>query len=147
MEKGRQKQCWTLLTVALAGAITLTASACSSKPTGEAKQEPVTLKFYTGDKDYEQRFKTDIEAKVKSKYPYISFEFQGADQGKEIQDLVAAGASPDIYYQGISALNEKLVKFDLQYDLTELIKKSNYDLSRSSLRTEAHKSRLYPRTA
>ncbi|UQZ83792.1 glycerol-3-phosphate transporter periplasmic binding protein [Paenibacillus konkukensis] len=111
-------------------------SACSKQeaannaPAGEEQHEPVTLKFYTGDKDYEQKFRTEVEAKVKEKYPYISFEFQGADQGKEIQDLVLAGDSPDIYYQGISALNEKLVKFNLQYDLTDLIKQSNFDLDR-----------------
>ncbi|ULL18847.1 carbohydrate ABC transporter substrate-binding protein [Paenibacillus sp. H1-7] len=116
-------------------AITMVSACSGSKapdaPAGNtAKHEPVTLKFYTGDKDYEEKFRTEVEAKVKEKYPYISFEFQGAEQGKEIQDLVLAGESPDIYYQGISALNEKLVKFNLQYDLTELIRKNQFDLSR-----------------
>ncbi|MCC2684537.1 MAG: hypothetical protein K0R75_1436 [Paenibacillaceae bacterium] len=96
----------------------------------EEKHDPVTLRFYTGDKDYEQRFKAEIADKVKQKYPYISFEFQGADTGKQIQDLVVAGESPDIYYQGTSALDNQLIKFDLQYDMADLIKKDNFDLSR-----------------
>jgi ABC-type glycerol-3-phosphate transport system substrate-binding protein len=109
-------------------------AACSSSPPaegdGKPQQQPVTLKFYTGDKDYEERFKKEIADKVKLKYPYLSFEFQGADKGKEIQDLVAAGESPDLYYQGLSALDNNLVKFNLQYDLSDMIKKSGFDLNR-----------------
>ncbi|CAG7595388.1 hypothetical protein PAESOLCIP111_00037 [Paenibacillus solanacearum] len=120
------------LTIVLPAALLAACSPSDSKGKAaqEDKRQPVTLKFYTGDKDYETRFKNEIADKVKQKYPYISFEFQGADKGKEIQDLVVAGESPDIYYQGLSALDNNLVKFDLQYDLSDLIKKNNFDLSR-----------------
>ncbi|WP_282936066.1 ABC transporter substrate-binding protein [Paenibacillus sp. RC67] len=107
---------------------------CNSAPLGEEdikqQQQPVTLKFYTGDKDYENRFKNEIADKVKAKYPYISFEFQGADKGKEIKDLVLAGDSPDLYYQGLSALDNSLVNLNLQYDLSDMIKKTGFNLNR-----------------
>lgn len=102
----------------------------AGKNAPQEKQEPVTLRFYTGDKDYAQRFKTEIADKVKQKYPHISFEFQGADSGKEIQDLVVAKETPDIYYQGTSALDNQLVKLNLHYDLAELIKTNKFDLNR-----------------
>ncbi|WP_028550686.1 ABC transporter substrate-binding protein [Paenibacillus sp. UNC451MF] len=104
---------------------------CSSAPNGEGntnkQQQPITLKFYTGDKDYEDRFKREIADKVKAKYPYISFEFQG---GKDLKELVLAGQSPDLYYQGLSALDTNLVNLNMQFDLSDLIKKSGFDLNR-----------------
>jgi multiple sugar transport system substrate-binding protein len=94
------------------------------------KHEPVTLKLYNSDADYEKQFKEQIASKVTQKYPYISFEFQGASEGKEIQDLVAAGDSPDIYYQGLSALQNQLFRFNLQYEMADTIKQEKFDLNR-----------------
>ncbi|MEF3308498.1 extracellular solute-binding protein [Paenibacillus sp. GYB004] len=111
-------------------------SACGKKEpaTDEANQQqqlkPVTLRFFTGDKDYEQRFKNEIADKVKQKYPHISFEFIGLQAGKQFQDLIVAGEAPDIYYQGLPALNVELVDKNMQYDLTEMIKKTGFDLNR-----------------
>jgi ABC-type glycerol-3-phosphate transport system substrate-binding protein len=102
---------------------------CSTQPQEEAapQQQPITLKIFSGDSQFEQVIKSD---KVKMKFPYITFEYVVGGQGKQIQDLVAAGESPDMYYQGLSALINNLVDYNLQYDLKDMIKKTGFDLNR-----------------
>jgi multiple sugar transport system substrate-binding protein len=121
-----------VLACTVLGAVLL--AGCTGKENKEgaavAKHEPVTLKLYNSDTDYEKQFKEQIASKVAQKYPYISFEFQGAEEGKQIQDLVAAGDSPDIYYQGLSALQNNLFRFNLQYEMADTIKQEKFDLNR-----------------
>ncbi|WP_028550710.1 ABC transporter substrate-binding protein [Paenibacillus sp. UNC451MF] len=111
--------------------LTLIAAGCQSGNSLEQKEEmekkdPVTLKFYTGDKADEEQFKLNIADKFKAKFPHISIEFQTAD----FAALVASGKAPDIYYQGAAALESVLTSMNMQYDLSELIKKNQFDLSR-----------------
>jgi multiple sugar transport system substrate-binding protein len=81
----------------------------------------------------EDQFKTYLEAPVKKKYPYISFEFIQGSTGNTkpdtISHLVAAGTVPDIIVAGASNPFE-FVTLGLTEDIMPLVKKHNFDLGR-----------------
>jgi multiple sugar transport system substrate-binding protein len=107
----------------------------TASATKEVVHDPVTLKFYNLNPVVmpEDQFKTYLEAPVKKKYPYISFEFiqgsTGSTKPNTISHLVAAGTVPDIIVSGASNLFE-FVELGLTEDIMPLIKKHNFDLDR-----------------
>ncbi|MDF2723349.1 MAG: hypothetical protein K0Q59_3024 [Paenibacillus sp.] len=120
--------------VLLASMSVMMLSACSSGEKakngdeGATKQEPVTLRFFSGDNNFEKRVKSD---KVKQKFPNLTVEFYtGSAPGQKLEDLMAAGQTPDVYYQGLTALANNLLPNGLQYEMSDLIKKMNFNLNR-----------------
>ncbi|MFE5318454.1 extracellular solute-binding protein [Paenibacillus sp. NPDC056579] len=121
------------VSVMFLGLSTLFLSACSSDETGEKGDglkppEPITLRFFSGDNNFQKRLTSD---KVKQKFPHITVEFYaGNTAGGKLEDLIAAGQPPDVYYQGLSGLNNEIIKYNMQYDMSELIKKTGFNMNR-----------------
>ena len=118
-------------------------SACGGKDasTGDAdsgsdqtrtKQEPVELVIYypfIQDWSEEDFLKTFAEP-IKQKFPHISIKYiAGGPPGTKIEELLAAGQKFDIVFHSFGA-NVNLWDYGLQYDISPLIKKFNYDLNK-----------------
>jgi multiple sugar transport system substrate-binding protein len=98
----------------------------SKDSTYTVSTDPVTLKFYVNvTRLSELEFQTYFVEPLKQKYPHITLQkLEG-----EIDKLVAAGEIPDLIMSD-NDWHMPLKQLDLPSDLTELVKKSGFDLSR-----------------
>ncbi|GAA4877814.1 hypothetical protein GCM10023310_67330 [Paenibacillus vulneris] len=79
----------------------------------------------------EEVFDKQIGQYLKKKFPDITIKHVHWDKGREYKDLIAAGTIPDIIIDNARMnLQRYIIKNDLQYDMTELIKKYNFDTSK-----------------
>ncbi|GAA3407410.1 ABC transporter substrate-binding protein [Paenibacillus hodogayensis] len=98
-----------------------------SKAAAPAKQEPVTLKFYT--KTPIDDFEKYINQFVKKKFPHVTLQVVENKKGSEIQDLIAANDVPDIIWEGLTNMGAALAEYDVPMDMTALAKKYGFDLN------------------
>ncbi|GAA3402900.1 ABC transporter substrate-binding protein [Paenibacillus hodogayensis] len=136
------KHRWVPLTLAgLAAAVTAAGCGAGSGtgadkerevPKTEAKQEPIALSIFTdgvSKEEFDKRFRGALE----KKYPHITIRYQTSSVGNKMADLVARGETPDIIRTDIPALRIGYLDFNLGFDLTPLVTKYKYDLSRFNL--------------
>ena len=102
----------------------------SGKKTSVDLTEPVTLMFKSFFGDSADLFNQLYGDRIRKKFPNVTINFIPRDSGTGLADLVAAGQYPDIVYGNTSDIDSSLIDLGLAYDMTELIKKDNYDLNR-----------------
>ncbi|MFC5653633.1 ABC transporter substrate-binding protein [Paenibacillus solisilvae] len=91
------------------------------------------LFFYTAqNKTYEDEANFDrlIGQFIKKKFPDITLKHVHWNDGTRYEDLIAKGTIPDIVFEETYRNAHRMIeKFDLEYDMSELIKKFNFDTS------------------
>lgn len=99
------------------------------KPEKEQEQEQVTIKwaYQSGEEIFEER----IGQYIKDKFPHVKIEVQnaGTDHPESLEQLVAAGKTPDIVTTNVTYTGH-LAKYELTYDISDLIEETNFDLER-----------------
>lgn len=90
------------------------------------KKEPVELTIFNVDKHPEERFMVEYGNKVKEKFPHVSIKYVTGN----LQEVITAGTTIDMILSSIGLTNSSLIKMDLQYDISKLIKTYDYDTSR-----------------
>ncbi|XEC96128.1 ABC transporter substrate-binding protein [Paenibacillus tarimensis] len=82
--------------------------------------------FYANEEIYERQ----VGQYLKKKFPDVNFRHIYWDNpGKQYKDLIAAGTIPDLIMENANNFHKHIAEHDLQYDLSDLIKKHNYDTS------------------
>jgi multiple sugar transport system substrate-binding protein len=102
----------------------------SGAPEGAVKpaDQPVTLVVNNGvNSDDQERFMQDYGNAIKKKFPHVTLEYHPS---AALKDRVTAQETIDIVYTSIGLTPSQLMEFGLQYDISELIKKNQYDLNR-----------------
>lgn len=94
----------------------------------EANNEPVELVFYSQVPDYDETFMETFGNMIQAKFPHVTAKHLPAGSNK-LADVVATGETIDVMFMSIGQA-DSLVVHDYQYDISELIKKYNYDLTR-----------------
>lgn len=95
-----------------------------------AGKEPVEIVFYSpGAGRTVEQFMQENGNAVKAKFPNVTVKFIQFGKGTETADLLSSGQPIDIIISSTSTINE-LVDYNLQYDITDLIRKFKYDLNR-----------------
>lgn len=74
----------------------------------------------------QEEFQRTMEAPIRAKYPHYKLRYLNSGG---IEPLVVTGDAPDIVITSLTGMNATVNAYNLQYDLSELIKKYNYDLS------------------
>lgn len=93
--------------------------------------EPVALQFFhTSTGVSVDKFMEDYGNAIKKKFPHVTPVFAPLEKGNTLPEMLAAGKTIDILWASIGHLHGNLLEYNLQYDMSELIKSSNYDLSR-----------------
>jgi multiple sugar transport system substrate-binding protein len=92
--------------------------------------EPVTLIFKSQFDDDMEKFNQRYGDKIRAKFPNVTVNFIPRQKDGDIVDLIASGTYPDIMYGNTSEIDQFLVNTGLAYDLSDLIKQGNYDVSR-----------------
>lgn len=100
--------------------------AATTKP--EESSDPVTLKLYIGTGISDEELSSIIVDPVKAKYPNITIEPVRPDEGKKIEELIAANDVPDIIFTWNGDLG-KFANLDLFEDITPLAEQQGIDLN------------------
>ncbi|MDQ0888981.1 multiple sugar transport system substrate-binding protein [Paenibacillus sp. V4I9] len=80
----------------------------------------------------EEIFEKQIGQYIKKKFPDINVKHVHWDSpGRRYEDLIAAGTIPDIVFDEVRRNTYRQVRrFEMQYDMTDLIKKYNFDTNK-----------------
>lgn len=93
-------------------------------------KDPVQLSFYFQAGGWtEERFMEIFGNKIKAKFPHITPKLILQTKGT-LDDFIASGEKVDIWFNTANAIFGSNIKFDFQYDMSDLIKIKNYDLKR-----------------
>lgn len=147
---------WTAAAVCLALLSACAGNGASGKPSaseqaGSAAQAgPVELTIFSVVPSITQEeFQRTIEAPVRAKYPNYKLNYLISGPQAKLDNMVLTGSAPDIVITSISGLYSNVMPYQLQYDITDLIKKHKYDLARiepstiDSLRNASGNGSLY----
>ncbi|MDF2717584.1 MAG: extracellular solute-binding protein family 1 [Paenibacillus sp.] len=132
---------WSLAAIVLGIVLT----ACSSGQNGSGdkkdgiapqekqaeKKEPVELVFYITSSGWtEERFMEEYGNAIVAKYPYMKLKFIPAGKGTTIPELLAGGTIIDVVISSVGATQAQILDNNLQYDMTGLIQKNKFDMSK-----------------
>lgn len=98
------------------------------QPEQPKKSDPYSLLVYApgvSSDEFDTRFRGTLE----TRFPHVTFDYIGLG-GPGIKDMVAQGTIPDIYRIDIPTFRSNYLDMDMGYDLRDLIKQYNYDLTR-----------------
>ncbi|WP_282941134.1 extracellular solute-binding protein [Paenibacillus sp. RC67] len=101
-----------------------------AKVASDVKRDPVEITFYrpnTGTTD--EQFMDLMGKKIKEKFPYVTPKFIPFGTGTSINEVIASGQELDIVILSIGFVAQ-FQNYNLQTDLNEFIKKTNYDTNR-----------------
>ncbi|CAG7645115.1 hypothetical protein PAESOLCIP111_04882 [Paenibacillus solanacearum] len=102
--------------------------AAPSADPGKPK-EPVEISFYLysmSQKDFTKYY----EEPLKAKFPHVTAKAIVPQKGQFISELVTAGTVPDVIIGSKKTIEDTMMKFELAEDITPLIQKHRYDLSK-----------------
>lgn len=94
------------------------------------KKEPIELVFASHIGLGQERFDKEIGNPIREKFPHITPKYIERGQGTNLPDLVAAGTVVDITWYSTTSFSNTIQALGLDYDMTELAKKYNYDMNR-----------------
>ncbi|MDF2662598.1 MAG: family 1 extracellular solute-binding protein [Paenibacillus sp.] len=135
MNRKVKTQMWLCVLLPAVAALTgCGAPAETPQPASEAEAvkedtTPVTLKLYAGQNLTDENWNKLLHEPLKQKYPYITVEIVKPTAEMRIEQLVSTGNVPDLYttFQGDIG---NYIQLDLTEDMTPLVTKQKYDLSR-----------------
>lgn len=96
----------------------------------EGSDEEITLIWaYQGN---EEQYREDVGRFIEEKFPHISVEVYdaGTDHPETLEELIAKGKTPDIVTMGAITHTSHLKRFELDYDMSELIGETGFGLDR-----------------
>ncbi len=98
---------------------------------GIEENEPITLTIMMWD-GWGQDYETYIKGAVEEHFPHITLENIGGDTGNRdaIEDALASQIVPDLIFAHRQNHVDLLREYELGYDMTELIEKHEFDISR-----------------
>lgn len=130
----REKTSLTILVAALAAVL---AAGCNgSDKAGQddsgslsEADKPAELVIHSDSGDSVESFDERFGNAIRSKFPHYTITYIETGQGTSKSELFAAGQTIDINFDTIGYFMNSMVKNDLQFDMSEMIKKKNIDLS------------------
>lgn len=141
---------WMTVAICLALLPACSGSGSSGKPSAPEQTDPVELTIFSGVSSITQEeFQRTIEAPLRAKYPNYKLNYLISGPQAKLDNMVVTGSAPDIVITSIGGLYSSVIPYQLQYDVTDLIKKHKYDLARiepstiDSLRNASGNGALY----
>ncbi|GAA4836204.1 hypothetical protein GCM10023310_12140 [Paenibacillus vulneris] len=125
--------------IMMAGCLVLTswlAGCFNNQPAGKPAEpsvdlsQPAELVFYSNSGDTVESFDDRFGNAIRKKFPQYKITYLQKTKGQTLDELMAANAPIDIYWESVGQFVSGLIKYKLEYDMTPLIQKNNVDLSR-----------------
>lgn len=101
-----------------------------SEPISDVTKESLELVFFSNSRDSVESFDERFGEAIRKKYPNYTINYIQASKTVNFQSLIAGGQPIDIYWDSVGYFLGGMQASGMQYDMTELIKKANIDLSR-----------------
>ncbi|MEI7025418.1 ABC transporter substrate-binding protein [Paenibacillus sp. y28] len=98
----------------------------SRQKAGEENQ--VELVLYSTAATSEEEVRLKFSDPIEKQFPHVKIKYIRKDKGTNIEELIAAGQTFDLYYESVAFFNT-VKTYQLAYDMSGLMKKSNLDLS------------------
>ncbi|GAA4842489.1 extracellular solute-binding protein [Paenibacillus vulneris] len=128
-------------TLAALTAVSMMATACgggsdsANAPEGKdsavkENKDPVELVFYSMSRDSEASFNDRYGDAIRKKFPNYTIKYIQRATGSDLQDLINAGQRIDIQWDSIGSFPGSNMVYEMSYDMTELMKKHQVDVSR-----------------
>lgn len=96
----------------------------------QAQTEQVEIVIYSHNAGDKEEWMRNYGNPIQEQFPHIKIKVvSGSDKGSNIKDLVATNSQVDIVIASTSSVFPILLENGLQYDITGLIEKYNYDLN------------------
>jgi multiple sugar transport system substrate-binding protein len=93
--------------------------------------EPSEVIFYTNNGTTEELFNSSFGDALRKKFPNYTIKFIGrVGQSNNMPEMVATNTRFDIYYSSIGNFENNMFPYNIQYDMSDLIKKHKVDLTR-----------------
>jgi multiple sugar transport system substrate-binding protein len=98
----------------------------------QVSEQPTEIDFYVAINGWtDDKFMTMYGNKIKEKFPNYTLKFIPQISGsKTLTEVLTGGQNIDILVSSIGLTSDFLIKLNMQSDISDLIKKYNYDLSR-----------------
>lgn len=116
-----------VITSACGGDPSPTASETPTPPKTENKT-PVELVLYSTAATSEEEVKQKLSDPIEKKFPHIKIKYIRKAAGTNINELIAAGQSFDLYFESVNFFNT-VTTYQIGHDMTSLIKTHGLDLN------------------
>ncbi|TMV48949.1 extracellular solute-binding protein [Paenibacillus mesophilus] len=91
--------------------------------------EPVELIFHSNNGGNVEQFDSKYGNDLRKKFPNYTIKYIPDAKGTSLPELMAANQRVDILYNVLDAALQPLIEYNLQYDMTDLAKKHQVDLT------------------
>lgn len=108
-------------------------NASQNEPEATQKEaEKTEVVVYSANGAYMDEYYRDFEQFIEEALPHIEITLFSAreDESKHIDNLILTGQNIDLYYNSIGGFFSVAQEYDLAYDLSDMIKENDIDLSR-----------------
>ncbi|WP_028552910.1 ABC transporter substrate-binding protein [Paenibacillus sp. UNC451MF] len=102
----------------------------SKEPIADKSSEKADLVVYGGAGNTEEEFNNRWGNALKAKFPNYNLKYIMNQKGSTLPELITAGQPIDIIFDSIGGAAGNLIQNEFQFDITDLVKKHNVDLSR-----------------
>ncbi|CAG7623439.1 hypothetical protein PAESOLCIP111_02522 [Paenibacillus solanacearum] len=102
----------------------------AEKPKESIVSKPAELTFFMMAGDSEDGFNERIGNAIRKKFPQYTIKYIRSQPGTTLPELITAGQVIDIYFDSIGNFSDGLLKYQLEYDMTGLMKQSGVDVNR-----------------
>lgn len=93
-------------------------------------EEPVELVFYSNSGSYnKEEFMRVFGTPLMKKFPHVTPMYIEEGKDGKLRDLIATGQTIDIVFNSIGQTALSVLAYNMQYDISELIKKHKFDLN------------------
>ncbi|WP_282935947.1 extracellular solute-binding protein [Paenibacillus sp. RC67] len=102
----------------------------TKEPTVDKSSEKADLVIYGAAGNTEDEFNNRWGNALKVKFPNYTLKYIANQKGSTLPELITAGQPIDIIFDSIGGAAGNLIQNEFQYDISDLVKKHNVDLSR-----------------
>lgn len=121
----------TALSLFIASGCSTNQTSSTETPAKEAPAElaPAELNIYSTSAWTEEAFNDRFGNAIRKKFPQHKINYIQRKAGAQYDDLIASNTPIDIVWDSIASFSTGPINYNMQYDMTELIKKHSVDTS------------------
>lgn len=92
--------------------------------------KPAELVFYSSSGDTPESFNQRFGDPIRKKFPHYTITYIQMKQGTFFPELLASGQTVDIFWDSVGTFSGNIVNYEMNYDMSGMIKKYKVDLGR-----------------
>jgi ABC-type glycerol-3-phosphate transport system substrate-binding protein len=102
----------------------------SKEAANQVNNQPAEIVFFSTSGASQASFDQDLGESIRKKFPNYTIKYIPTGNGVSLSSVVTSGEPIDIIFDSIGNFPDSVIDSGMKYDMSELIKKHNIDLSR-----------------